>query len=78
LWCEEDEFDASVVNEEYKKIHKQVVEYTTPIFNAMKELPIYLVGFEFARIGERVGVWDDRVGVIPPSICIVPMSKFYI
>jgi len=27
---EEDEFDARVDNEEYKTIHKQVVEYTTP------------------------------------------------
>jgi hypothetical protein len=26
-------------NEEYKKIHKDVVEYTTPIINALKELP---------------------------------------
>ncbi len=38
---EEDEFDARVDNEEYKTIHKQVVEYTTPIINAMKELFIY-------------------------------------
>jgi hypothetical protein len=29
------------VPEEYKKIHKDVVEYTTPIINALKELPIY-------------------------------------
>ena len=28
-------------NEEYKKIHKQVLENTTPIINALKELPIY-------------------------------------
>ena len=27
-----------VGNEEYKKIHKQVVEYITLIINAMKEL----------------------------------------
>jgi hypothetical protein len=38
---EEDEFDARVGNEEYKKIHKVVVEYTTPVINALKELPIY-------------------------------------
>ena len=30
-----------VGNEEYKKIHKQVVEYITLIINAMKELHIY-------------------------------------
>ena len=37
---EENEFDARVGNEKYKKIHKDVVEYTTPIINALKELPI--------------------------------------
>ena len=38
---EENEFDARVGNEEYKKIHKDVVEYTTPIINALNELPVY-------------------------------------
>ena len=38
---EEDEFDAWGGNEEYKKIHKVVVEYTTPIINALKEWPIH-------------------------------------
>ena len=39
---EEDEFDPRVGHEEYKKIHKDVVEYTTPIINALKELPIMI------------------------------------
>jgi hypothetical protein len=38
---EENEFDARVGNEKYKKIHKDVVEYTTPIINALNELPVY-------------------------------------
>ena len=32
--------DARVGNEEYKKIHKDV-EYTIPLINALKELPIH-------------------------------------
>jgi hypothetical protein len=28
-------------NEEYKKILKDVVEHTTPIINALNELPVY-------------------------------------
>ncbi len=31
----ENEFDVRVGNEEYKKIHNDVVEYTTPIINAL-------------------------------------------
>jgi len=38
---EENEFDARVGSEEYKKIHKDVVEYTTPITKALNELPVY-------------------------------------
>ena len=38
---EENEFDARVGNEKYKKIHKDVVEYATPIINALNELPVY-------------------------------------
>ncbi len=38
---EENEFDARVGNEEYKKFHKDVVEYTTRIINALNELPGY-------------------------------------
>ena len=37
----ENELDARVGNEEYKNIHKDVVEYTTPIINALNELPVY-------------------------------------
>jgi hypothetical protein len=33
-------FDARVGNEEYKKIHKDVVEYTTLIINALNDLPV--------------------------------------
>ena len=38
---EENEFDARVGNEEYKKFHKDVAEYTTRIINALNELPVY-------------------------------------
>ena len=38
---EENEFDARVGSEEYKKIHKDIVEYTTPITKALNELPVY-------------------------------------
>jgi hypothetical protein len=38
---EENEFDARVGNDEYKKIHKDAVEYTTSIINALNELPVY-------------------------------------
>jgi hypothetical protein len=38
---EENEFDARVGNEEYKKFHKDVVEYTTRIINALNELPVH-------------------------------------
>ena len=38
---EENEFDARVSNEEYKKIHKDAVEYTTPIIKTLNELPVY-------------------------------------
>ena len=37
---EENEFDVRVGNEEYKKIHKDVVKYATPIINALNELPV--------------------------------------
>jgi hypothetical protein len=55
---EEDDFDARVGNEEYKKIHKDVVEYTTPIINALKELPIYYryhieKGLELGKIKDQ-------------------------
>ena len=55
---EEDEFDPRVGHEEYKKIHKDVVEYTTPIINALKELPIYdryhiKNGLEFGKIKDQ-------------------------
>ena len=38
---EENEFDARVGNEEYKKFHKDVAEYTTRIINALNELPVH-------------------------------------
>jgi hypothetical protein len=38
---DEDDFDARVGNEENKKIHKDVVEYTTPSINALNELHVY-------------------------------------
>ena len=38
---EENKFDARVGNEEYKKFHTDVVEYTTRIINALNELPVH-------------------------------------
>ncbi len=38
---EENDIDARVGNQEYKKIHKDGVEYTTPFINALNELPVY-------------------------------------
>jgi hypothetical protein len=38
---EENEFDSREFKEEYEKIHKDAVEYTTPITKALSELPVY-------------------------------------
>ena len=38
---EENEFDSRVFKEEYEKIYKDAVEYTTPIVKALNGLPVY-------------------------------------
>jgi hypothetical protein len=38
---EENEFDSREFKEEYKKIHEDAVEYTTPITKALNEIPVY-------------------------------------
>jgi hypothetical protein len=38
---EENEFDAREFKEEYKKIHRDAEEHTTPIIKALNELPVY-------------------------------------
>jgi hypothetical protein len=38
---EEDEFDSKEFKEEYEKIYRDVVEYTTPIIKALNGLPVY-------------------------------------
>ena len=62
---EEDKFDAGVGNWEDKKIHKQVVEYTTPIINAMTELPIYYrchikTGLKLGKIKDQK---EDKINI---------------
>ena len=38
---EEDEFDSKEFKEEYEKIYRDVVKYTTPIIKALNGLPVY-------------------------------------
>ena len=38
---EEDEFQLSKFKEEYEKIYRDVVKYTTPIIKALNGLPVY-------------------------------------
>ena len=38
---EENEFDSKEFKEEYKKIYRDAVEYTTPIIKALNMLPVY-------------------------------------
>jgi hypothetical protein len=66
---EDDEFDARVGSEEYKKIHKDVVEYTTPIINALKALPIYYChhikkGLELGKIKDQKEEYKKNIKLI--------------